>query len=158
MNKVATLAGVVAAVMMVGLAALLTREAVSHGGKEWPVPEEAKKRVNPLKATPQALAAAKKIYDDTCVQCHGESGKGDGTEAMMYSVKPANFADKHMMDGMTDGEIFYKMTEGRRPMPGFKNTLTEEQRWQLVHFVRTFAQNAAKAPAKKGEPAKAHKH
>ncbi len=126
--------------------------AIPHG-TPWPVPEAAKKVANPVKATPQALAAAKKIYVEVCAQCHGDTGKGDGTEAMMYTVKPANFTEKHMMDSMTDGEIFYKITEGRRPMPSFKNSLTEEQRWQLVHFVRTFAKES-----KKAQPKQTHKH
>lgn len=130
---------------------------LAHGPNAWPVPEAAKKVANPVKSSPAVLASAKKIYAEMCVQCHGEQGKGDGSEAMMYSVKPANFTDKHMMDEMTDGEIFYKITEGRRPMPTFKNTLTEEQRWQMVHLVRTFtAAPAAKTPAKKTAPA--HKH
>lgn len=130
---------------------------LAHGPNAWPIPEPAKKVPNPVKASPAVLATAKKIYAEMCVQCHGEKGKGDGSEAMMYSVKPANFSDKHMMDEMTDGEIFYKMTEGRRPMPTFKNTLTEEQRWQMVHFVRTFASAPpARTPAKKATPT--HKH
>lgn len=128
--------------------------AAPHGDRNWPVPEEARKHPNPVKATPQVLAAAKKNYLELCIQCHGESGKGDGTGAMMYTVKPANFTDTHMMQEMTDGEIFYKMSEGRRPMPGFKNNLSEEQRWQLVHFVRTFSKAAPAKPAK----APAHKH
>ena len=136
------------------LALVISPAVLSHGDKNWPVPDAAKKRPNPVKATPQALAAAKKIYTEMCMQCHGDTGKGDGTEAMMYTVKPANFTDAHMMKEMTDGEIFFKMTEGRKPMPGFKNTLSEEQRWQLVHFVRTFAAPSA-APAKKAAP---HKH
>jgi len=127
---------------------------ISHGDKHWPVPQEARKRANPVKATSEALTAAKKNYAELCMQCHGESGKGDGTEAMMYTVKPANFTDAPMMREMTDGEIFYKMSEGRRPMPSFKKNLSEEQRWQLVHFVRSFSKAAASQPSK----APAHKH
>jgi mono/diheme cytochrome c family protein len=140
------------------LAAAAALGVVAHGSKPWPVPESAKRMANPVKASPAVLAAARKIYAEMCAQCHGEQGKGDGTEAMMYSVKPANFAEEHMMGEMTDGEIFYKMTEGRRPMPGFKNTLSEEQRWQMVHFVRSLARPAtaaAKQPAKKSAT---HKH
>jgi len=51
-----------------------------------------------------------------------------------------------MMEEMTDGEIFYKISEGRRPMPSFKKRLTEEQRWQLVNYVRTFAPKLEPAP------------
>ena len=68
----------------------------------------------------------------------------------MYSTKPANFTDAHMMSEMSDGELFYKMTEGREPMPSFRRQLTEEQRWQLVHYIRTFTPK----PKPKPEPAK----
>jgi mono/diheme cytochrome c family protein len=43
------------------------------------------------------------------------------------------------MNSVTDGEIFYQISQGRKPMPGFKKRLTEEQRWQLVLYVRSFA-------------------
>lgn len=142
------------AVQMIAAAGIVASLAIgfaaAHGNKNWPVPAEAKKKQNPLPSTPAALQAAKAVYDDKCLQCHGDTGKGDGPEAAMYDVKPANFADAHMMGEMTDGEIFYKMSEGRMPMPAFKKQLTDEQRWQLVHFVRTFAPK----PAHKYEPAK----
>ena len=141
----------------VGVSLLVASWALPHGNKNWPVPEEAKKKTNPLAASPAALQAAKAIYDEKCAQCHGDAGKGDGSEAMMYDVKPADFTDAHMMGEMSDGEIFFKMSEGRMPMPAFKKQLTEEQRWQLVHYVRTFAakpkpdskKSAKNSPAKK---------
>jgi len=126
----------------------------AHGKKEWPVPEEAKKVTNPVPANETTLKTAKDIYAEYCAQCHGDTGKGDGTEAAMYKTKPADFTDAHMMSEMTDGEIYYKMTEGRRPMPSFKKTLTEEQRWMLVNYVKTFAAKPAEAEKK----APAHKH
>jgi mono/diheme cytochrome c family protein len=39
----------------------------------------------------------------------------------------------------TDGELFWMITEGHKPMPAFRGTMTEEQRWHLVDYVRTFA-------------------
>jgi len=126
----------------------------AHGKKAWPVPEEAKKVTNPVAESEATLKAAQDIYAEYCAQCHGDTGKGDGPEAAMYKTKPADFTDAHMMSEMTDGEIFYKMTEGRRPMPSFKKTLTDEQRWMLVNYVKTFAAKPAEAE-KKAPP---HKH
>jgi mono/diheme cytochrome c family protein len=105
---------------------------------------------NPVPPSSAALAAAKSIYDERCANCHGDTGKGDGSDAVIYTVKPADLTDAHMMSQMTDGEIFYKISEGRKPMPAFKKLLTEEQRWQLVHFVHTFA---PQAPTKWAKPA-----
>jgi len=122
------------------------RAGVFHGKEDWPVPEEAKKVKNPVPSSPASVAAGKTLYRDDCAQCHGEQGKGDGPEADMYDPKPTDISDAHMMSEMTDGEIFYKISEGRRPMPSFKKKLTEEQRWQIVNFVRTLAPKLAPAP------------
>lgn len=128
----------------VALAALAAAMAAAHG-RPWPVPEAAKKRKNPVVAGAETLGAAKTTYERLCASCHGSSGKGDGPEAPMYEVKPPDFTDAKMMGEMTDGEIFYKISEGRDPMPAFKMQLSEEQRWQLVHYLRRFAARAAQS-------------
>jgi mono/diheme cytochrome c family protein len=136
--------------MVMALAVALSVVGIPHDPKHnWPVPEEARKMKNPVPRTAAALAAAKAIFNDQCVSCHGETGKGDGPDAMMYDPQPADLSDAHMMSEMTDGEIFYKITEGRKPMPSFKTKFTDEQRWQLVHYVRTFASKHRHAPAVK---------
>ncbi|MGB7029674.1 MAG: cytochrome c, partial [Candidatus Acidiferrum sp.] len=52
---------------------------------------------------------------------------------------PASLADPKRMSSRTDGEIFYQISQGRKPMPSFQKRLNEEQRWQLVLFVRSLA-------------------
>jgi mono/diheme cytochrome c family protein len=108
--------------------------------KPWIVPEEYKSLKNPLAPSESNLSAAKQIYVDECLQCHGERGQGDGPEARSHFPLPADLTDAKHMAGVKDGEIFYQITEGRRPMPSFKNRLTPDQRWQLVLFVRSFSQ------------------
>jgi len=55
------------------------------------------------------------------------------------------------MNHLTDGEIFYQITQGRKPMPSFRKKLTEDQRWKLVILVRSFAVPPS-IPAKSPEP------
>ena len=86
---------------------------------------------------PANIAAAKEIYGNKCSDCHGEKGKGDGSEAMMYDPAPSDLTDAARMNKLSDGEIFYQISEGRKPMPSFKKKLSEEQRWHLVLFVRS---------------------
>jgi mono/diheme cytochrome c family protein len=107
--------------------------------KPWVVPEEAKKRLNPLAGSESTLKAAMGIYLDECAQCHGERGKGDGPEAAMHDPSPSDITDTRHMNTVTDGEIFYQISEGRKPMPSFKKRLTEDQRWGLVLLVRSFS-------------------
>ena len=122
------------------LAAIVISIAVAlYQNREWKVPEEAKRRQNPIQTSPAGLAAARAIYLDKCVQCHGETGKGDGPDAAMYYPSPASLTDAKRMSAATDGELFYEISVGRKPMPAFKKRLTEEQRWQLVLLVRSFA-------------------
>jgi mono/diheme cytochrome c family protein len=49
------------------------------------------------------------------------------------------------MNSVTDGALFYQISQGRKPMPAFKRRMTEDQRWQLVLLIRSFAL----APAEK---------
>jgi len=105
----------------------------------WVVPPSGKEMKNPLAVSEANLKAAKDIYSDQCSNCHGDGGKGDGTDAMMYDPAPSDLTDASKMNKRTDGEIYYQITEGRKPMPSFKKKLAEEQRWQLVLFVRSLA-------------------
>lgn len=105
----------------------------------WVVPAIEKERKNPLTASEANLSTARRVYDARCANCHGDTGKGDGSDAMMYDPAPADLTDASKINKRTDGEIFYQITEGRKPMPSFKNKLTEEERWQLVMLVRAFA-------------------
>jgi len=110
-----------------------------YENQDRPVPEAAKRAMNPLLPSPAALDAARAVYRDKCTNCHGDSGKGDGSEAASYYPAPADFTDQPQMKAMTDGELFYRITNGRKPMPSFKRKLTDEQRWQLVLLVRSFS-------------------
>ena len=115
---------------------------------DWRVPAQMKKLKNPVAANKEAIGAGMMLYLEHCQSYHGESGDGKGEKAEKLSVAPANFTDASAMSTIADGELFWKITEGRRPMPGFKDKLTEQERWQLVVYVRTLAPKPnAGAPA-----------
>jgi mono/diheme cytochrome c family protein len=127
-------------------------------------PASERARPNPLTATPANLAAAKPLYSEFCANCHGDTGKGDGSDAMMYDPPPMDLTDAGKMSKAADGEIFYQITQGKKPMPSFRKKLNEEQRWQLVLLVRSFANPRSSAPSlspetpagKQTNPAPAH--
>jgi len=120
---------------------------LTQQSKPWIVPDEYEALKNPLVASDSNLSIARQLYRDDCVQCHGQSGKGDGPEAWMHRPAPADLTDAVRMAAVTDGEMFYQITEGRRPMPAFKNRMTSDQRWQLVLLLRSFSQPST-APKK----------
>jgi mono/diheme cytochrome c family protein len=124
------------------IATAIVYSAVNNAPWSWPVPEEAKQLKNPLQPTDSALKSARDVYADKCAHCHGDTGKGDGRDANRYDPAPTDFTDAKKINVATDGELFYKISEGKKPMPVFKNKLTEDQRWELVLLIRSFAPSA----------------
>src|ERR1700686_5585636 len=127
------------------VAAAIVYSAILKAPWSWPVPEEAKQLKNPLQPSPPALKSAGEVYADKCAHCHGDTGKGDGRDAGRYDPAPTDFTDAKRIRSATDGELFYKISEGKKPMPVFKNKLSEDQRWELVLLIRSFAESATPA-------------
>lgn len=113
------------------------------GCSGWNVPPEAKTWKNPVAPTPASLADARQIYTNNCQKCHGVNGDGKLPPGSnyFYSTKPTDFTNRGIVDAMSDGEIFWKITHGRKPMPAFEKRLGDEQRWQLVNLIRDFARH-----------------
>ena len=112
--------------------------AFAPGAQEaWSVPDEARAMENPVPLTDDALAVGEKNYGARCASCHGEIGRGDGKATRFIRPGPPDISTAEARDRITDGEMFYKITEGKKPMPGMARTLSEEERWQVVHYLRT---------------------
>ena len=100
------------------------------------VPAAMKNAKNPFPSTSETVHEAAADYTARCQSCHGADGDGRGERAERLSIAPADFRDGHAMDLRTDGELFWIITAGHKPMPAFRSTMTEEQRWHLVDYVR----------------------
>jgi mono/diheme cytochrome c family protein len=105
---------------------------------EWKAPPRAAKKKNPVPANEKTIAAGKELYVKNCLACHGTEGKGDGPQAKDLEKKPGNLSDPKLWE-QTDGALFWKVTEGRKPMTSFEKLLTEEERWTTINYVRTLA-------------------
>jgi mono/diheme cytochrome c family protein len=92
---------------------------------------------NPIGTSPEIIAKGEEIYNLYCFACHGETGYGDGAAGGAMGVKPANFHDPKFSK-QKDGTIFWKLTNGKGNMPPFKEILKEEQRWQLIAYLKEF--------------------
>jgi len=104
----------------------------------WIAPASAKKIKNPVAIKKRASAAKKgaAIFKMRCVVCHGKSAHGDGPGSKALNPKPANLTSERVQQ-QTDGEIFWKITNGRNGMIKWGPILSEKDRWNLVNFVRT---------------------
>lgn len=102
----------------------------------------------PFQPSAESVAAGQLIFiKQDCVKCHGKAGRGDGVEANKLEddwkvpIRPADLTLRHFKNGKGDRDIFRVFTTGLNgtPMPAFDD-LTEEQRWQLVDFIKSLEQ------------------
>jgi mono/diheme cytochrome c family protein len=128
---------VIALFFIIGLIATSFAFTVKDQTKPWPVPDAAKNKKNPVASGAAAIAAGKELWNTHCKSCHGAKGLGDGNKAAQLKTEPGDFS-KADTQAQTDGSLFYKTSEGRDDMPAFKKKIPdEEDRWNLVYFIRT---------------------
>ncbi|MCJ7701022.1 MAG: c-type cytochrome [Anaerolineales bacterium] len=110
-------------------------------------PSEYANLTNPFAGDHEAAEAGAKIYEVNCASCHGPEGKGDGPAAAGLDPQPASLADAHMMEEMNDGALFWRVNEGgmmepfNSVMPAWKGTLSEDEIWQVITYIREFAED-----------------
>ena len=104
----------------------------------WPVPDNYNKMKNPIVSDATVLAEGKALYNLHCKSCHGTKGLGDGPKAAQLETEAGDFSTD-AFQSQTDGALFYKETKGRDDMPSFEKKLPDaDDRWKLVHYMRTF--------------------
>jgi cytochrome c553 len=80
-----------------------------------PIPVEAVRQVNPVKASLESLAAARKWYGYDCAMCHGKDGKGKGDVGVDMKLTLSDFTDPDSLKDKTDGELFYVIKKWQGP-------------------------------------------
>jgi copper transport protein len=97
--------------------------------------------VNPIPPNPDSVAKGQALFTKNCVPCHGTTGLGDGPVGLTLSPRPANL-QYHAIPGVhTDGQLYLWISDGfaGSVMPAFRNALSEDDRWNLVNYIRTLA-------------------
>ena len=148
MSKWSTPRSVCVALALVATAAVCRTELRADGPQEeWKATPRAARRKNPIPADAQSLAAGRTVYTSQCLSCHGPAGHGDGTAAKDLNPKPRDLSVPAIAS-QSDGALFWKITEGRKPMPSFEKLIGEDQRWQVINYVRTLGSGSNQAAAK----------
>ena len=91
----------------------------------------------------EMINKGRELFKANCSACHGDNGQGNGPSASMLNPKPRNF---HSLDSWKNGSKvtqMYKTLEEGIPGGGMAsyNYLPPEDRFALIHFIRTFANN-----------------
>lgn len=111
-------------------------------------------RDEPADPLTYARARGRGTYEHYCQICHGEEGKGDGTNSSLLETQPRDFTDPAFWEKQTtEQRVFDAISEGGVVngksvlMPAWGRTLTDDQIRDLIVFVREFAT----APEAQGE-------
>ena len=125
-----------ASIVVVAMFSFITMSAFYFQQTPWKAPASADAKKNPLTSDAATIAAGKTIYAKECQSCHGKSGKGDGPSSKDLDIPAGNFTTATTQE-QSDGALYWKISEGRKPMPTFKKKLNETQIWQSVVYMRT---------------------
>lgn len=89
----------------------------------------------------QSVASGRALFVEHCATCHGAGGLGDGALAAKLPKPPANLSEPHTALH-TAGDMYWWLTHGipESGMPGFGAVLSEDDRWDLINFMRAFSQ------------------
>jgi copper transport protein len=97
--------------------------------------------INPVAPDTASITRGQVLYQQNCNACHGPSGKGDGPVGLTLNPRPADLS-QHAIPGVhTDGQLYEWITNGfpNSAMPAFSENLSDQDRWDLVNFIRTLA-------------------
>ncbi len=91
---------------------------------------------NPVAYSDDVVAEGKELYGMFCIQCHGKTGQGDGilVERDKFPPLPVKFGAALEL---TEGKMFHSITYGKGLMGPHASQLNKEERWKLIHFIRT---------------------
>jgi putative copper export protein len=108
---------------------------------------------SPTRFAADSIADGAALYPAHCARCHRADGRGDGPDAALLPVPPADLTGAHLWMH-DDGEMFWYLTagipapDGAPAMPGFAAVLGEDDRWALIDYLR--ARNAGVGYAAQG--------
>lgn len=100
----------------------------------------------PVLTTQRSIDRGREVFaEKKCFECHGTSGRGDGPSASTlkdswgHPIKPFDFTLGGYRCGSSEQAIYRTFFTGLNgtPMPSFGDSISEEDRWSLVHYVRS---------------------
>jgi len=102
---------------------------------------------NPYPITKDGLARGKELYNTFCGICHGEKGDGlgylvrdpnpaTGDPGGVYPAAPANFLVGDLATA-SNGRYYHAIMYGKNVMGGYADKMSFEERWQVIHYIRT---------------------
>jgi len=121
-----------------------------NANAQWNIPEDAKNTKLPSEPTHDLVKTGKEVYTNKCIACHGVPGEGKNLTAINATeLGEADYQKNH-----NAGEVYFQINEGKGGMPSFKDQLSEEDKWCVIFYVKSFDEgfeiSGKKTESKKG--------
>lgn len=99
-----------------------------------------------LSTSPDTISTGSEIYAANCSPCHGADGAGE-------QLGSADFTDLRQMDNLAPRDLYLTITQGRGSMPAWQSLLSQDERWAVIDYLRTFTYDPSlPASGEPGEP------
>lgn len=99
---------------------------------------------NPVPRTANSIARGRQLFQQNCAVCHGAEGRGDGVAAASLPERPDDLSKIARPPIFPDGIVAYRIRNGVKMMPAFKTTLSENDTWDLINFIRSLSPAAGR--------------
>lgn len=105
------------------------------------LPAEWVGRVNPLADDAVTIARGRAVFLKNCSPCHGPEADGKGVASVGLEPPPANFREGKRLSSKGDDFVFWRIATGipDTAMPAFAGTISEEDRWAILRFLRSLS-------------------
>jgi cytochrome c5 len=105
---------------------------------------------NPVRATTESQAKAKKTYGYDCAMCHNDSGDGKSDLAKSMQMTLTDWTAPSALAGKSDGDLFEIIRKGKDKMPPEEaNRAKDDDVWNLVIYVRSLAKGGSQTATAK---------
>lgn len=82
--------------------------------------------------TAERLTIGRQIYSSFCEECHGQDGRSQILNA-------ADLSDQRFIAHLSPSDLYLSITRGRGSMPAWQARLSQDERWMVAEYIRTFS-------------------
>jgi mono/diheme cytochrome c family protein len=94
-------------------------------------------QTNPSRGSGESVARGEQIWTLNCLSCHGPEGVGDGPASALLAKRPKDLTMVALPPIFPDGIMAFRIANGKNTMPAWQDSLTPDQIWDLVSFIRS---------------------
>lgn len=80
----------------------------------------------------ERLAVGREIFTSFCEECHGVDGRSQILNA-------ADLSDQRFIAHQSPSTLYLSVTRGRGSMPAWQARLSQDERWMVIEYLRTFS-------------------